>query len=803
MSASPRIGELRSERKGAGRALLFVALLVALPLGAVAATTTDDVVAVFEFDLEQLSYDVHDGYDVVTLEGTEFMAEPTEPMLPALNVQLLLPPGVSPVSVTARAEGTVAVPGTFTILPAPRPARLSSPEAAEDPQPNVTTYDSVLPYPREVARLAGVGTTRGYRVASVRVVPLSYVPAAGELRLHRRIEIVVSTEPDHGAEVSADGRVGAARSAVERSVVNPDGVDAYEASSAARRGERNAIEYLVICPDALAVEFERLAEWKTRKGVPAAVVTLEEIDAEPLFAGVDQAERIRNCVAHHASTSGVEWVLLGGDTDVLPTREAYDFFYDQGLPCDLYYADLDGSWDEDGDGLWGEVDDDDVDMYSDVFVGRAPVTTVAGAASFVDKVLEYEGASFALSTDYQLRMLYLGEVLWDSPDPYTDGAIACEMIDDGYVPARFDPATKLYESATSLDLSAAVAELEAGCGLIMHEGHANVSRVSIGPDNLTNATLDGLTNGSEGGVWYSVGCWSAAIDQDTFGEHWITNPLGGGVAYVGNSRYGWGCPGYPGQCVSDLYSQQYYNSLFVKDLVNAGAVHADAKHHYVGLAKIDDYMRYAMYELNLLGDPEMPVWTDTPRQLDVSCQTSLDAARGVVDVSVTVNRQGAPVQGATVCLSDAASGVYEVGRTDAAGAVTLTVDAGVAGYADLTVTARNSIPHGESLPLGDETGIDDEAVERVTTLMQNYPNPFNPSTSIAFSLARSTNVSVSVYDVSGRLVTVLVDEEVDAGPHAVEWDGRDARGNDVASGTYFARMNAAGKHFETKMIVMR
>jgi hypothetical protein len=729
------------------------------------------------------------------------MTEPGEPMLPALNVQILLPPGAIATGVTVRTEGSVALPGTYAILPAPRPARFSSPEAAEDPRPNVSTYDSVLPYPREVARLAGVGTSRGLRIASVSIAPLSYVPATGELCLHRRVEVVISTETGSAADASRVAQGSVITRAVERSVENPRAVDAYDIADEGRG--RTGFEYLVVCPQALAGEFERLGEWKTRKGVRTEIVTLEDIAAEPLFAGVDLAEAVRNCIAHHAATSGVEWVLLGGDTDVVPAREAYDFFYDQGLPCDLYFSDLDGSWDEDGDGLWGEVDDDNIDMYSDVYVGRAPVTTVAGAASFVDKVLEYEGASFALATDYQLRMLYLGEVLWNSPDPYTDGAVACEMIDNDYVPDRFDPARKLYESAASLNMSAAVAELETGCGLIMHEGHANISRVSIGPDILTNATLDGLTNGSRGGVWYSVGCWSAAIDLDTFGEHWITNPDGGGVAYIGNSRYGWGCPGYPGQCVSDLYSQQYHNSLFVKDLVHAGAVHADAKHHYVGLAKVDDYMRYAMYELNLLGDPEMPIWTDTPRPLDVSRVTTLDAFRGVVDVSVTVSREGAPVQSAVVCLSDADSGIYEVVKTDAAGAVTITVDADVAVYANLTVTATNSIPHGESVALDGETGVDDGPFGKVASLMQNYPNPFNPSTSIAFSLAERGNVAVAVYDVAGRLVTVLVDDEIDAGPHSVEWDGRDAGGNDVASGTYFARMSTENKHFETKMILMR
>jgi hypothetical protein len=175
--------------------------------------------------------------------------------------------------------------------------------------------------------------------------------------------------------------------------------------------------------------------------------------------------------------------------------------------------------------------------------------------------------------------------------------------------------------------------------------------VSIGPDDLTKSALDGLTNGDRGGIWYSVACWSAAMDHDTFGEHWLRNDAGGGVAYVGNSRYGWGCPGYPGECVSDLFSQQFVNSLLVEELCHAGVVHADAKHHFVGVAGMDDYTRYAMYELNLLGDPEMPIWTDRPRPLVVVCPGEVEIVGGEAEIAVTVTSGGSPVAGATVCLA--------------------------------------------------------------------------------------------------------------------------------------------------------
>ena len=100
---------------------------------------------------------------------------------------------------------------------------------------------------------------------------------------------------------------------------------------------------------------------------------------------------------------------------------------------------------------------------------------------------------------------------------------------------------------------------------------------------------------------------------------------------------------------------------------------------------------------------------------------------------------------------------------------------------------------------------DDEVgqVPLVNVLHQNHPNPFNPSTTISFSLKSRSNVSLTVYDVSGRLVNVLVDDVMDAGPHDVTWDGRGKAGRTVASGVYFYRLRA-GEFIETrKMVLLR
>ncbi len=81
-------------------------------------------------------------------------------------------------------------------------------------------------------------------------------------------------------------------------------------------------------------------------------------------------------------------------------------------------------------------------------------------------------------------------------------------------------------------------------------------------------------------------------------------------------------------------------------------------------------------------------------------------------------------------------------------------------------------------------------------LHQNYPNPFNPSTTISFSLPSTSFVTVKVFDVMGREVATIVNEEVPAGNHSKQWV---AEG--LSSGVYFYRLQA-GKYSETKKLTL-
>jgi hypothetical protein len=99
------------------------------------------------------------------------------------------------------------------------------------------------------------------------------------------------------------------------------------------------------------------------------------------------------------------------------------------------------------------------------------------------------------------------------------------------------------------------------------------------------------------------------------------------------------------------------------------------------------------------------------------------------------------------------------------------------------------------------------AIPEQFVLHQNYPNPFNPGTEIRYELPHAGHVSLVIFNIAGQTIHTLVDESKLAGYHSILWDGRDAAGNEVASGIYIyrflARSNEAAFETVKKMTLLR
>jgi len=83
-------------------------------------------------------------------------------------------------------------------------------------------------------------------------------------------------------------------------------------------------------------------------------------------------------------------------------------------------------------------------------------------------------------------------------------------------------------------------------------------------------------------------------------------------------------------------------------------------------------------------------------------------------------------------------------------------------------------------------------------LAQNYPNPFNPNTKIRFSIPKSTLTKLTIYDVTGRVMAILVNEELKPGKYEVDWDA-----SHRASGIYYYKLEAEGFAETKKMVVVK
>jgi hypothetical protein len=104
---------------------------------------------------------------------------------------------------------------------------------------------------------------------------------------------------------------------------------------------------------------------------------------------------------------------------------------------------------------------------------------------------------------------------------------------------------------------------------------------------------------------------------------------------------------------------------------------------------------------------------------------------------------------------------------------------------------------------GTATGVSDPALPASFALHRNVPNPFNPTTVIPYDVpAGGGQVTLTIYDVTGRVVRTLLDTHVGEGRRSVTWDGRDHRGRAVASGVYFYRLEASGYAKTYKMVLV-
>jgi len=643
------------------------------------------------FPASNLQLTPHALYTDVSLPDCEILTRVGAPALPCRAEQVVLPGGMRASKVTAVSLTSVRIP-CGTVAPTQQPAILGPSDGSIPPpapaEPDPAVYASSAVYPSDLAVLRGTGHFGDLTLASCEVHPVQYDPTVGELILHTEVELLFSLEPDPTARVP--GLPQREMSRITTQIAHQYGMH----ESANRNNKRfegyaetidpDYYQYIIITTDDQVSAYETYAAWKTAKGVPATVVTVSHIQSN--YPGRDLAERIRNFIIEAVATWGSSYVLLAGDQEFVPSRVCWAFDSEAGsyddendLYADLYFADLDGSWDDNGNDIFGEVDDN-VDLYPDLMVGRAPTDDSDQAQAVVQKFLTYERT---VPAGKAMDAFFFAEILWS--DPYTDSGTGKNMMADLHFGPEYEPIERQYQSAGNESAESVIDYLNTGPHLANHAGHAFWSRLGCGNGNFTYHDALALHNAPHFFVLFSIGCWAGAFDYTCVGERLIRNGNGGAIAFIGNSRWGWGSPGNPGYGYSETFDRDFFGAILSEGITQFGPAVAWPKVIRIPFSHSENVYRWHQYQVNLLGDPEMACHTAEIQEMLL--QAPVNIPLGTAQFVATVSDANGPIANARICL--AGNDIYQVGFSDATGQVIFTPIMSGAQQLALTATAAN------------------------------------------------------------------------------------------------------------------
>lgn len=652
----------------------------------------------------------------------------------------------------------------------------------------------------------------GKQVITLSVEPFRWEPQEARLFLSSQVDLQIFGSDDLEHSVISSEQYRELLSQVNRATESRRTVTKSGSSA-------NGADYLIVTAGEFFDELMPLAMWKQAQGLTVAMFDIAAITAG--YAGVDDAEKLRNFLIENYN-AGTKYVLLGGDETVLPIRYAYhanastmpDLQF-QNI-CDLYFGDVNGNWDADGDGIYGEPYQDQPDLNAELLVGRLPFNQPGEFTAYGEKLIAYEKNPAGGDFDYLNRSLFI------SADQMRDyqGVGQQELLATAFPSTVTSDVNALVEAPTGDAANPAwplapdaIAQMSEGWGfmtLLIHGVYdgwvLRSNEYNLWPKSFlftangtdeTHGFLPNLAANDKPGVVYSIGCDNAAFDMDSppfnssnpsVAEMFMTKPDGGAVAFVGYSRWGW------------VASSWRLEEAFIKYLFETKANPAEAVRHSKALYS---YYRDLCYGLNYFGDPALRVWTSLPQASALEVMQPTDT--GMVSIDLELVSGDAAIAGATITLTQNGNVILQT-TTDGSGSASVEVDFSI--HDEFVVTAYKAGFVGQSVTLSpgivlDADDNEEQALPREFRLHQNTPNPFNPITSIGFELASSSRVVIEVVNILGQTVKRLIDEPRAAGDYGVTWDGSDDTQRAVASGVYFAVMRTEQSEHSIKMTLLK
>ncbi|HQO09871.1 MAG TPA: C25 family cysteine peptidase [Clostridiales bacterium] len=641
-----------------------------------------------------------DGYDLIQLPGTMNTAKTGEPALPYASVSLMLPPGEKAVSVEIFPTDKIELEGKYNIYPQQH-VRPYSAGGSGIFVKNEKLYsdDSVFPEEKNGQLITEFMNGRSFALTSF--TPAEYRPLSQELSLYSKVTVRITSAPDKEAAAALENLINS--DVIEKALIKADhngGMNSKLYSKQLSKGE--AYDLLIITGAAYTDSFSGLAEFYLQRGLKTKIVSTSDIYASS--TGSDNPEKIRNFVISEYQNSGIEFVLLGGDVEIVPPRGFYcevqssELYTDNFIPADIYYSSLDGTWNIDGDTKWGEPDEDD--LLPEVSVARLPFSDTTELGNMLNKTMNYQ----ANPVTGELRSpLLVGEKLYD--DPETWGGDYMDMLigfktDNGYVtrgiPLSHD-IVKLYDEGTyEWSFSELLTEMNSGHPFVHHDGHSNYTyNMRMDNGDVTNTNFSGLNGTSHNYTnIYSSGCMSGGFDtSDCIGERFVAIE-NCAVSYVGNSRYGWFNEGQT-EGPSIHIHREFMDALYGDRTAEIGKAHKESKNDTAPWITAPGQweqgaIRWCFYDCNVLGDPLMSIWTDEPEALAVTKNDSITF--GDATYQVVVKGTGNQALSNIRCAILQNGQLIGSAKTNSSGVAVITLQNSYAlGTAGLNVSGLNTI----------------------------------------------------------------------------------------------------------------
>ena len=564
----------------------------------------------------------------ISMEDCKLYGGAGEPRLPVKPLRILLPQEttIEEIIVQTSEPKMIDMSDLPPIELGSKAYRLDQTPPSTLPSPN---YDRDNWYPGKLYELLGVQYFRGFAILHINLRPVQYLDSEKTLMYYPSIKLTVKTKP---APMNPLYRgLPEDKEAVMYKVDNNLDIDilnTYKINDAGTRdtetkesgGDKAYYEYVIITTESFASysgtwDLNDLVNYRRSQGLTAGIKTVESIYSE--YDGEDNQAKIRNYIKD-AYQHGTTWVLLAGDVEFVPIRMLYDIDGDDGeMESDLYYQCLDGNYNYDGDQYYGEkydgVNGGWIDLYAEVWIGRASVDCGEQIENFVRKTISYEETGW--ETDPHLHIVdSVGEYLW-AADQGGWGYGYMELCIDNHtdygqdthgIPSYRYEIHRLYEYYEDWDKYDIMNEINNGLNFINHIGHANPTYCM----KLTPSDIASLTNDDYESLWYSQGCHSGEFGgaDECMSEAWVLYEHGGCLSVM-NTGYGYGVAGsWDGP--SNRYAREFYDALYYgpEEISRAGRANQDSKEDNIWHVN-ESYMcmYHCYYSVNLQGDPYVQI----------------------------------------------------------------------------------------------------------------------------------------------------------------------------------------------------